>query len=130
MAVLRYHPVDRLPLVHFGFLRETLERWHREGHITAEEMQRCGDGNPAEDAVARKLGFDFSWQTMFMCGTRLRPPFPSEVVATFPDGSRHVRTGLGVVQLQQPGAGSIPAEIDHLLKDRRSWEEHYRPKLQ
>jgi uroporphyrinogen decarboxylase len=130
VAALRYQPVDRLPLVHFGFLRETLELWHQQGHLTEEEFRKCGDGNPAESSVAAKLGFDFSWQTMFYCGTGLRPAFPREVVATFPDGSQHVRTGLGVVELQQPGAGSIPAEIDHLLKDRRAWEEHYRPRLQ
>lgn len=130
LAVLRYQPTDRLPLVHFGFLRETLEQWHAQGHVTADELQQCGDGNPAEDAVARKLGFDFSWQTMFYCNGLLRPGFPTEVVARFADGSQHVRNGHGVVELRSPGAGSIPAEIDHLLKDRRSWEEHYRPRLQ
>lgn len=130
LAVLRYQPVDRLPLVHFGFLRETLEVWHRQGHVTAEELGQCGDGNPAEDAIARKLGFDFSWQTMFYPNALLRPGFPTEVVAEFTDGSRHVRNDMGVVELRAPGAGSIPAEVDHLLTDRRSWEEHYLPKLQ
>ncbi len=36
----------------------------------------------------------------------------------------------GVVILRKPGATSIPTEIDHLLKDRASWEEHYLPRLQ
>jgi uroporphyrinogen decarboxylase len=130
LAVLRYQETDRLPLVHFGFLCETLDRWHREGHLTDEERQRCSDGNPAEDSVAKKLGFDFSWQTMFYPNPLLRPGFTSEVVAEFPDGSKHVRNHLGVVQMEAPDAGSIPAEIDHLLKDRASWEKHYRPRLQ
>jgi uroporphyrinogen decarboxylase len=129
LAVLRYQPVDRLPLVHFGFLGETLEAWGRQGHIS-EELRHGGDATPAEDALARKLGFDFSWQTMFYPNTLLRPGFPVEVVGEFPDGSKHIRNSHGVVELRAPGAGSIPAEIDHLLKDRRSWEEHYRPRLQ
>jgi uroporphyrinogen decarboxylase len=41
-----------------------------------------------------------------------------------------VLNGWGVVELHAPGAGSIPAEIDCLLKDRASWEEHYRHRLQ
>jgi hypothetical protein len=130
LAILRYQKADRLPLVHFGFLWETLDRWHREGHITAAERDQCRDGNPTEDAIAQKLGFDFSWQTMFYCGTGIEPHFPHEVVAEFPDGSQHIRNALGVVELRAPGATSIPAEIDHLLKDRRSWEEHYLPRLQ
>ena len=130
LAVLRYQKYDRLPLVHFGFLSETLERWQQEGHITEEERRRCGDGNPAEDSIAQKLGFDFSWQTMFYPNSLVRPGFESKVVAEFPDGSKHVRNHVGVIEMQAPGAGSIPAEIDHLLKDRASWEEHYRPRLQ
>ena len=35
-----------------------------------------------------------------------------------------------MIVLEKPGAGSIPAEIDHLLKDRAAWEEHYLPRLQ
>jgi hypothetical protein len=37
LAVLRYKPYDRLPIVHFGFWNETLEKWADEGHITHEE---------------------------------------------------------------------------------------------
>jgi len=37
-----------------------------------------------------------------------------------------VLNGNGVITVQSADAGSIPAEIDHLLKDRASWEEHYK----
>jgi hypothetical protein len=43
---------------------------------------------------------------------------------------RKVQDGHGVIILEHPGVISIPAEIDHLLKDRASWEEHYLPRLQ
>lgn len=130
LMVLRYGQPDRLPLAHFGFLPETLDRWRQQGHVTLDECEGNGDGSPAENRVAGKLGFDFSWQTMFIPNALLRPGFSTEVVAEFPDGSQHVRSSVGVVQLRAPGAGSIPSEIDHLLKDRRSWEEHYKHRLQ
>jgi len=129
LAVLRYQPYDRLPLVHFGFLHETLELWHRQGYITAEETN-AWDETPEEDSVAEKLGFDFGWQTMFQPSSDIFPFFERKVEATLPDGSEHVRNGHGVLHVNRPGAGSIHAEMDHLLKDRRAWEEHFKPRLQ
>jgi uroporphyrinogen decarboxylase len=38
--------------------------------------------------------------------------------------------GDGVILLEKDNAGSIPAEIEHLLVDRKSWEELYLPKMQ
>jgi len=130
LAILNYEPYDRLPLVHFGFWGETLEKWLSEGHLTAEEIANYGDATPADMVIARKLGFDFNWQSMFYPNYGLHPPFESKVIATHPDGSRSVLNADGVVVLQKAGAGSIPSELDHLLKDRASWEEHYLPRLQ
>jgi uroporphyrinogen decarboxylase len=129
LAVLRYQPYDRLPLVHFGFLQETLQIWAAQGHIATEDAA-AADGSPAEDRIAGKLGFDFNWQNMFYTHTSIRPAFERRVVAEFPDGTQHVRTGHGAVVVNKPGGGSIHAEVDHLLKDRRSWEEHFKPRLQ
>jgi len=130
MAILHYQPCDRLPLFHFGFLPEALQKWTREGHLTEDEARNWTDGNEADSAIAERLGFDANWYNCFSPATGLRPPIPARVVQEFPDGSRHVLTGEGVVILQMPDAGSIPAEIDHLLKDRASWEEHFLPRLQ
>jgi uroporphyrinogen decarboxylase len=130
LAVLRYQPYDRLPLVHFGFLSETRERWLREGHITENECRHAGDATPAENKLTERLGFDFNWQNMFHTDVGVRPHFEEVVVATFPDGTRHVRNGIGAVRVDRPGAGSIHAEVDHLLKERASWEAHFRPRLQ
>jgi uroporphyrinogen decarboxylase len=129
MAVLNYRPYDRLPIVHFGFWGETIQRWQREGHLTAQEADKVWDNSPAEHALEKKLGFDFNWQTMFYTGTGLRPGFESRVVETLPDGSSKVLNGDGMIVLIQDGAGSIPAEVDHLLKGRKEWEELYLPKL-
>ena len=129
-AVLHYEPYDRLPLVHFGYWRETLEKWADEGHITAEEAESWSDGNPTDADIAAKLGFDLNWNNCFSPHTRLWPPIESRVLEVLPDGSRKVLDGNGVVILQKEGAAGIPPEIDHLLKGRAAWEELYLPRLQ
>ncbi len=58
------------------------------------------------------------------------PDFEIKVIEEFPDGSRHVRNNEGTIILEKDDATSIPKEIEHLLKDRASWEEHYLSKLQ
>ena len=131
LAVLRYQPYDRLPIVHFGFWGgQTPQKWAAEGHISTALAEAWADGNAADLELGGMLGFDFNWQCMFGGSGGLRPGFESRVVEEFPDGSRHVLNGNGVVIVQRPEAGSIPAEISHLLKDRASWEEHYKHRLQ
>lgn len=130
LAVLRYQPYDRLPIVHFGYWGETLAKWRDEGHLTAEEIEGYGDGNSKDLAIAAKLGFDFNWQNMFGGNARLRPSFERKVIEEFPDGRRHVLNGNGVIVVEKPGAGGIPGEIDHMLKDRSSWETHFKARYQ
>lgn len=128
--ILHYQDADRLPLVHFGYWRETLLKWADEGHITVEQARTLRDGNAVDTEVSAKLGFDMNWQTMFVSHPALNPAFERKVIEQFPDGSRSVLTGEGVIILEKRDAGSIPPDIDHLLKDRASWEEHYVPRLQ
>jgi len=130
VAVLRYQDYDRLPVVHFGFLGETLWKWHQEGHLTEDEARTYGDGNLTDMALSARLGFDLNYHTLFSPDAGLRPAFAAEVIREFPDGSRHILDGQGVVLLHVPGAGSIQPDVDHLLKDRKAWEELYLPKLQ
>ncbi|MGC9467611.1 MAG: uroporphyrinogen decarboxylase family protein [Anaerolineae bacterium] len=129
-AILHYEPYDRMPVVHFGYWDETLLKWAEEGHITDNQARHWADGNPIDAEIAKKLGFDFNWNTCFSPDTRLRPPFKTKVVEEFPDGSRHVLNDEGTVILEKDDATSIPKEIEHLLRDRKSWEALYLPKLQ
>ena len=130
MAVLNYRKYDRLPVVHFGFWRETLLKWASEGHLTQHEAERWGDGNPTDAVVSAKLGFDFNYYSCFHPKTGVKPGFESKVLKTFPDGSQHVLNSLGVVILQNADAQGIPSEIEHLFKGRKEWEEHYKHRLQ
>lgn len=129
-AVLNYERHDRLPVVHFGFWNETLDKWAAEGHLTEEEARTWGDGNPTDAAISRKLGFDCNFSSCFNPQTGLHPGFESRVVKTLPDGSRHILNRDGVVVLESPGGTGIPAEIDHLFKGRPEWEEHYKHRYQ
>jgi hypothetical protein len=130
LAILNYQPYDRLPLIHFGFWEETLDKWAQEGHITAEDALAWGDGNAADRHIGGLLGFDGNWSLAIGAETRLDPPFEQRVLEELPDGGRKVLDEHGAVILQKPGVRSIPQEFDHLLKDRKSWEELYKPRLQ
>ena len=129
-AILHYEDYDRLPVVHFGYWDKTLLKWAEEGHVTHEEAASWADGNPTDTIIAARLGFDFDWLTCFSPHSNLFPAFEPVVVAEFEDGARHIRNGEGMTVLERPGAGSIPQEIEHLLKDRDAWELHYLPRLQ
>ena len=129
MAILNYQSYDRMPVVHFGFWNETLEKWAEEGHITAEQARNWGDGNAADFEVGNKLGFDFIWYRVFGVYPNLLPPFERKVLEVMPDGMRKEVNGDGVVILQKDDATGIPTEIDHLFKGRKEWDELFKPRM-
>ena len=65
LAVLKYRPYDRMPVVHFGYWDETLEKWAAEGHISKTLAAEWYDNNHADRLLCRKLGFDFGWGGVF-----------------------------------------------------------------
>lgn len=133
LAILRYEPYERMPVVSFGYWRETVEKWAGEGHITrdeAEDYARRGDNAEGDRSIMRRLGFDFNWNSCIGAGVLLSPPFAPEVLETFADGSQIIRDGQGLICKVKPGVVSIPAEIGTSLTDREAWETLYLPKLQ
>lgn len=132
-AIMNYQSYDRLPVVHFGFWEETLQKWCAEGYLQPDQIRDVADGNPQETAIAAKLGFDFNWYTTFQSRAGfglLLPAFERRILEELPDGMIKVVNEDGVIVLEKPGVRSIPPEVDHLLKDRQSWEEHFLPRLQ
>jgi uroporphyrinogen decarboxylase len=129
-ALLHYRNYDHLPVAHFGWWGELLQKWQLEGHLTKDEIEDAWDGSEKDRSLGRKLGFDFNYYTTFGANGGLMPSFESKVIKEFPDGSKHVMGGDGVVVLSKPGAQGIPSEIGHTLVDRPSWEESYLPRLQ
>jgi hypothetical protein len=130
LAILNYRDYDRMPVVHFGFWEETLQKWRQGGHLTADEIVGVGDGNEKESAIATRLGFDFNWYTTYGAQTNLLPAFEPRVLEELPDGFRKVLDGEGAIVLQKDGTSGIPTRVDHLLKGRKEWEESYLPRLQ
>lgn len=129
-AILNYEPYDRMPVVHFGYWGETLQKWVAEGHLAPEDIAGWGDGNPVDLRLNGKIGWDFDWATHFSPNSGLMPAFERKVLEVLPDGSQKVLNHEGVVLLEKPGTPSIPPEIDHLLKTRADWEEHYKHRFQ
>jgi hypothetical protein len=129
LAVLNYQPYDRLPIVHFGYWTGTLEKWAAEGHISPTRAARWLDNNEVDRTLSGRLGFDFNWRAAFGPILELRPSFRRRVVASFPDGSRHVLDSNGAIVLEKPNIVSIPSEIDHLLKGRSEWESVFWPRI-
>lgn len=133
LAVLRYQPYEKMPVVAFGYWEETLFRWAEEGHVTREEAEDYatrGDNGEGDRSVMRKLGFDFNWSSSISASVLLFPRFEVEMLETAADGSRVIRDELGLICRVKPGVTSIPSEIGTSLTDRAAWESLYLPKLQ
>ncbi len=130
MNLLHYQPVDRLPAVHFGYWRELLLEWAEQGKISQDLAHSVGDSNDADFELDRIIGWDFNWAHTKGANTGLFPPFETKVLETFPDGTQRVQTRNGVIERIKPGIVSIPSEDDYLLKDRKAFEELFKPKMQ
>lgn len=132
-AILNYENYDRMPVVHFGYWEETLKKWCAEGHLKPQEITDVQDGSPNDVAISSRLGFDFNYYTTFQDKsgfTSLFPAFEPKVLEEMPDGTLKVLNEDGAIVLQKPGIRCIPSEVGHILVDRKSWEEHYLPRLQ
>jgi hypothetical protein len=132
-AILNYQSYDRMPVVHFGYWIETLQKWCSEGHLKPEQIIDVWDGGANDKLIGKKLGFDFNWYTCQFSKSGfglLNPAFERKIIEKLPDGMVKVINEEGAIVLEKPGTVSIPAEVGHLLVDRASWEEHYLPKLQ
>jgi uroporphyrinogen decarboxylase len=130
LAVLHYEDYDRLPIVHFGYWNETPQAWVGGGHVTQAEADAFNNSNEICEAISERLGFDFGWGVGFGGNSWMRPSFDRKVVKELPDGSRHELNGDGVVVVVKPGVACIPAEIEHTLTDRASWERDYRHRFE
>ncbi len=128
--LLHYRPVDRLPAIHFGYWIELVREWEEQGKIP----KGLSDGHLKTPDMERELdkliGWDCSWSNTYGTGCGLSPTFEQKVLETLPDGTQRVQTWRGLVERIRPGIASIPSEDDYLLKDRQSFEELYRPKMQ
>ncbi|MDI9497300.1 MAG: hypothetical protein QM270_02285 [Bacillota bacterium] len=122
-------PPERLPILHFGYWTELLDKWAAQGHVTAAEAAGWSDGNAIDREIGRRLGFDQNYYQTTGAYTGLWPPFAEMIVEERSDGSYLKRNADGVIVMERHGAISIPTEVEHILVDRGSFESEYRPRL-
>jgi len=114
---MHFKPVDRCPIRDFGFWEETLLIWKKYG--LPEFVQ---NGTAANEF--------FGMDPEFMCGAFADLwPYFEEIVLEDRGDSEVVRNRDGVVVERRKILGSIPKHLDHLLRDRESWERHFKPRM-
>jgi len=125
LATMRYQPRDRAPLVDFGFWEETIPIWHQQG-LPKRILFTYASSNHV-DYFGMDWGIDeLSHTTGVRMG--LTPAFRTQVIEDYGD-HEIVQQGDGVRVLRRKFMGSIPQHQGHLLTDRASWEQHYKPRL-
>src|SRR5690349_25072090 len=113
-AAMHYQPRDRCPIMDFGFWDETPVIWQEQGlpkHVDLDAF----------------FGMDPQW-IIAPVDVGLHPAFP-HVVLEDRGETLVVRDGDGVTKEQAKFLGSIPRHLDHMLKDRESWERDFKPRL-
>lgn len=129
LATMRYEPRDRAPLCDFGFWDDTLDLWCEQGlpgPVTAADTD-------ALFGMDRLRLFKGDRDHIYRTGTTgthvlLSPAFEDRVIEDRGD-QEVVMQDNGVLVLRQKFMKSIPQPLRHTLVDRKSWEEHYKPRL-
>lgn len=114
LNTMNYKPVDRCPIWDFGFWEETLPAWREQG---------MPEGVSSDDF----FGMDTQWKGL---GGKLDllPAFEWKVLEDRGD-TEVVQQRDGVIALQKKRMKTIPHFIDWTLKDRKSWQEQFKPRL-
>ena len=131
-AILHYRSYDRMPVVAFGFWKETVWKWMNDGFVSreiGEGFQQTGNSGPSHRALMDEIGFDFDWGACIGSHVLLSPAFEQKELERCADGSRIIRNEEGLICRVKPGLTSIPGEIGTSLTDRTVWEEEYLPRL-
>ena len=122
IATMHYRPRDRSPICDFNYWPETIDVWHEQG--LPKDIEHAYDGSRGTD--------DFFGLDRFTggpsCNPDLSPAFEPRVLEDRGDHEL-VQQADGVTVLRKKHMGSIPMHHGHLLTDRQSWNQHYKPRL-
>lgn len=123
-ACMHYQPVDRAPLVDFGFWDETVVLWHRQGLPAWVK-------NHKPESWVSFFDMDFTLRkehARVKVKWGLSPEFRKQVVED--RGEEEVfQQADGVRVLRQKFMRSIPKPQRYLLTNRESWKKYYLPRL-
>ena len=111
--VLQRRPVDRIGLFEH-FWGDTQRAWAEAGHI-----------RPGED-LGEHFGFDLQlcWNLNMVADPDCTPEIVEETDETITR-----RDGNGALLRTHKLHDATPEHVDFLVKDRRAWEEHIKPRL-
>ncbi|MCD6336196.1 MAG: hypothetical protein J7M27_12870 [Candidatus Latescibacteria bacterium] len=117
---MHFQPVDHIPDEEFGYWEENSKVWQAQGLPEGIDLR--------DDDVANEY-FGFSPRCSVPVGLGLDPAFESEVLEET-DTYQIVLDGEGVKKkIFTDGTSTIPHFLEFSLKDRKSWEELFKPRL-
>ena len=93
-AILHYRPYERMPVVAFGFWKETVQKWMNEGVVSreiGEDFRQNGHSGWSHRALMDALGFDFDWGSCIGNHVLLRPAFEQKELEVCADNERGLR---------------------------------------
>ncbi|MGQ9730338.1 MAG: uroporphyrinogen decarboxylase family protein, partial [Candidatus Zipacnadales bacterium] len=123
--LMHYQTVDRGIHWDFGFLNETMERWHQEG--LPDEVYGEEDLNGRMGRISQYFSVDPTMHVPVNLG--LHPSFAYELVEEREQTILY-RNGDGcIVEEAKHGQRTIPHVVEPGLKNRADWETKYKPKL-
>ena len=109
LRLMRFQPVDRIPLMEMGLWDETLDRWHHEGLPKWVTHLRH-----LEDYLGLDRSFNVNWLEI---NDRVYPYF-ERVVVEEDETNQVIRDELGVLLRQQKHFKSIPEYIRFPVQTR------------
>ena len=121
IAQMHYQPVDRCPIVDYGFWDETPIVWHEQG-LPAEVNQ---------PNIHAYLGLDYNMDWLYdTTGVDVKwyPKFP-EIVLEDRGDQEVVQQLDGVQVLRHKFMSSIPAPERYAFEDRDGWRKTIKPRL-
>ena len=118
LATMRYEPRDRCPICDFSFWPETIDLWREQG-------LPAWVGRNYDATTQMKFFGTESYSDGPGGNPGMHPSFESRVLEDLGD-EEIVQDGYGVSFRRHKTQASIPMYLDHTLKDRASWEKHFK----
>ncbi len=120
--ILNHQPVDRIGLFEV-YWRETAQKWSERGHFEKPEMISDHFG-----LDVRRTGYEITpvlWTIIDLTADL----DAGEQIVEETETTKLVRNGNGAILRWVKDRASAAEHVDFLVKDRKAWEEHVRPRL-
>jgi uroporphyrinogen decarboxylase len=120
--IIRHEPVDRIGLFEV-FWGETARRWVAQGHFDTPEAASDHFGIEIRRAGGQVTPMSWKLTNLFA------DPGPNDTVVEETETDKLVRNGNGALLRWRKNGSGAPEHVDFLVKDRKGWLEHIRPRV-